>query len=244
MEAAICGCPGAETETRRAGRSAGTARPCAVPRRPDSSPGQPRLLPANSRRMEGAEPPAEEVPDPRVQRLLRCAARALRLPAGRGAGGGDDAAAAELRAFAAGAAGRALLAWRDPAGRLALGPPPPPAAAARPKALFFLRPPGPGEPLCGDLPADALQHFAALVEEVRQESGAPGRGAGSAQRRCAVGPREPRRPSMGSLHDGLRRHGTQPGPRAPPGMGHPHLCEQPRACASRPLGEELLTGGR
>ncbi|KFQ91060.1 Dynein heavy chain 9, axonemal, partial [Nipponia nippon] len=37
---------------------------------------------------------------------------------------------------------------------------------ARPKALFFLRPPGGGEPLCGDLPAAALRHFAALVEEV------------------------------------------------------------------------------
>ncbi|KGL87447.1 Dynein heavy chain 9, axonemal, partial [Charadrius vociferus] len=36
------------------------------------------------------------------------------------------------------------------------------------KALFFLRPPGAGpeELLCGDLPADALRHFAALVEEV------------------------------------------------------------------------------
>ncbi|XP_074463654.1 dynein axonemal heavy chain 9 isoform X3 [Larus michahellis] len=50
---------------------------------------------------------------------------------------------------------------------MALGPPPPPAAA-RPKALFFLRSPGagPADLLCGDLPADALRHFAALVEEV------------------------------------------------------------------------------
>ncbi|XP_054702769.1 dynein axonemal heavy chain 9 isoform X1 [Grus americana] len=49
-----------------------------------------------------------------------------------------------------------------------MGPPPPPPAAARPKALFFLRAPGAGpeELLCGDLPADALRHFAALVEEV------------------------------------------------------------------------------
>uniref|UniRef100_A0A8C5TKR5 Dynein axonemal heavy chain 17 n=1 Tax=Malurus cyaneus samueli TaxID=2593467 RepID=A0A8C5TKR5_9PASS len=43
--------------------------------------------------------------------------------------------------------------------------PPPPSAT---KALFFLRPPGagPAELLCGDLPAEPLPHFAALVEEV------------------------------------------------------------------------------
>uniref|UniRef100_A0A8C5TMB1 Dynein axonemal heavy chain 17 n=1 Tax=Malurus cyaneus samueli TaxID=2593467 RepID=A0A8C5TMB1_9PASS len=40
--------------------------------------------------------------------------------------------------------------------------PPPPSAT---KALFFLRPPGagPAELLCGDLPAEPLPHFAALV---------------------------------------------------------------------------------
>ena len=208
MEAASSSCPGPKWKT--GGRGDRRALP-------DSSPGQPRLLPANSRRMEGAELPADEAPDPRVQRLLRRAARGLRLPAGSGAGGGE--AAAELWAFAAGAAGRALLAWRGPAGRLALGPPPPPAAAARPKALFFLRPPGPGEPLCGDLPADALQHFAALVEEVRRESGvgsAPVRGWAAGIRRF-----------LGSRP---RMRGARPWPLAP-------TLRQPRASASQPLGK-------
>lgn len=154
--------------------------------------------------MEGAELPTEEAPDPRVLRLLRRAARGLRLPADSVAAG--DEAAAELRAFAAGAAGRALLAWRGPAGRLALGPPPPPAAAARPKALFFLQPPGPGEPLCGDLPADALQHFAALVEEVRRRAGRLGASA-----RLAGGD-----PSDSSW-DGAR---PAEGEGAQPGLGH------------------------
>ncbi|XP_050175592.1 dynein axonemal heavy chain 9-like [Myiozetetes cayanensis] len=44
------------------------------------------------------------------------------------------------------------------------------ARALRGKAVFFLRPPGagpgPAELLCGDLPADPLAHFAALLEEV------------------------------------------------------------------------------
>uniref|UniRef100_A0A8C3KG70 Dynein axonemal heavy chain 9 n=1 Tax=Calidris pygmaea TaxID=425635 RepID=A0A8C3KG70_9CHAR len=107
----------------------------------------------------------EEEEEAAAGRLWGCAARGLGLPAGRGAAAGRPL----LRQFLRGTAGRALLAWRGPAGEMALGPPPPPAAAAaaRHKALFFLRPPGarpgPGELLCGDLPADALQHFAALV---------------------------------------------------------------------------------
>ncbi|OWK51882.1 Dynein heavy chain 9, axonemal, partial [Lonchura striata] len=117
-----------------------------------------------------AEPPREEPPE---ERLARLAARALALPAGRGAAG------PALRGFVRGAAGPALLAWRGPAGRLELspGPPPPPPGAG--KALFFLRPPaaGPGaaELLCGDLPAEPLPHFAALVEQVRGKA-APGAG--------------------------------------------------------------------
>lgn len=105
---------------------------------------------------------AAEAAELGAERLGRSAARGLGLTAGRGAAG------PLLRAFLAGAAGPVLLAWRGPGGELELGPPPPPAAA-RPKAVFFLRAPGagPGELLCGDLPADALRHFAALVEEVR-----------------------------------------------------------------------------
>lgn len=110
---------------------------------------------------EGAE---EEAPDPRARWLLRCAARGLRGPAERWERG---LCRAELRAFLAGAAGPALLAWPGPGGQLLLGPPPAPPAAGRPKALFFLRRPGPGALLCGDLPADALQHLAALLHEVR-----------------------------------------------------------------------------
>uniref|UniRef100_A0A8B9TAI3 Dynein heavy chain 9, axonemal n=1 Tax=Anas platyrhynchos TaxID=8839 RepID=A0A8B9TAI3_ANAPL len=109
---------------------------------------------------EGAE---EEAPDPRARWLLRCAARGLRGPAERWERG---LCRAELRAFLAGAAGPALLAWPGPGGQLLLGPPPAPPAAGRPKALFFLRRPGPGALLCGDLPADALQHLAALLHEV------------------------------------------------------------------------------
>lgn len=110
---------------------------------------------------EGAE---EEAPDPRARWLLRCAARGLRGPAERWERG---LCRAELRAFLAGAAGPALLAWPGPGGQLLLGPPRAPPAAGRPKALFFLRRPGPGALLCGDLPADALQHLAALLHEVR-----------------------------------------------------------------------------
>uniref|UniRef100_A0A8B9IKL9 Dynein axonemal heavy chain 9 n=1 Tax=Anser cygnoides TaxID=8845 RepID=A0A8B9IKL9_ANSCY len=98
---------------------------------------------ARGRRMEGAEEgpegAEEEAPDPRARWLLRCAARGLRGPAER---------------------------WERGAGRLLLGPPPAPPAAGRPKALFFLRRPGPGALLAGDLPADALQHLAALLREV------------------------------------------------------------------------------
>uniref|UniRef100_A0A8B9CMQ0 Dynein axonemal heavy chain 9 n=1 Tax=Anser brachyrhynchus TaxID=132585 RepID=A0A8B9CMQ0_9AVES len=137
---------------------------------PSRVPGQRRLLPANSargRRMEGAEEgpegAEEEAPDPRARWLLRCAARGLRGPAERWERG---AGRAELRAFLAGAAGPALLAWPGPGGQLLLGPPPAPPAAGRPKALFFLRRPGPGALLAGDLPADALQHLAALLREV------------------------------------------------------------------------------
>ncbi|XP_062448100.1 dynein axonemal heavy chain 9 [Rhea pennata] len=119
--------------------------------------------------MEGAEEEeaAATAADPRARLLGRCVVRGLRVPAERWERcAGSAEAAPLLRAFLAGAAGPALLAWRGPAGQLALGPPPPPPAAARPKALCFLRRPGAGELLCGDLPADALQHLAALVEEV------------------------------------------------------------------------------
>uniref|UniRef100_A0A8B9CLP9 Dynein axonemal heavy chain 9 n=1 Tax=Anser brachyrhynchus TaxID=132585 RepID=A0A8B9CLP9_9AVES len=112
---------------------------------------------------EGPEGAEEEAPDPRARWLLRCAARGLRGPAERWERG---AGRAELRAFLAGAAGPALLAWPGPGGQLLLGPPPAPPAAGRPKALFFLRRPGPGALLAGDLPADALQHLAALLREV------------------------------------------------------------------------------
>uniref|UniRef100_A0A8C6JKW0 Dynein axonemal heavy chain 17 n=1 Tax=Melopsittacus undulatus TaxID=13146 RepID=A0A8C6JKW0_MELUD len=111
--------------------------------------------------MEAAEElPA--APDPAVRRLERCAALALGPGPGLGA-----AAAPLLRSFLSGAGGSALLAWRGPGGELELelGPPPPPPSA-RHKAIFFLRPPGPGALLCGDLPAEPLPHFAALVEEV------------------------------------------------------------------------------
>ncbi|XP_071672596.1 dynein axonemal heavy chain 9 isoform X7 [Patagioenas fasciata] len=107
-------------------------------------------------------------PVPGAERLCRCAARGLGVPAERWERwAGGEAAGPLLRSFLAGTAGPALLLWRGPAGELELGPPPLPPAARR-KALFFLRAPGagPGELLCGDLPADALRHFAALVEEV------------------------------------------------------------------------------
>ncbi|XP_068007847.1 dynein axonemal heavy chain 9-like [Melanerpes formicivorus] len=96
--------------------------------------------------------------DPGAERLRRAAERSLGLAAGQGAAG------PALGGLVAGTAGPVLLAWRGTDGRLALGPPPPPPG--RRKALFFLRGPGPGEPLCGDLPEDLLPHFAALVEEV------------------------------------------------------------------------------
>lgn len=106
---------------------------------------------------------------PEEARLARCAARALALPPERCRRWDPGPA---LRGFVRGSAGPALLAWRGPGGELGLcpGPPPPPPGAA--KALFFLRPPaagpGPAELLCGDLPAEPLPHFAALVEEVRR----------------------------------------------------------------------------
>uniref|UniRef100_A0A674GW33 Uncharacterized protein n=1 Tax=Taeniopygia guttata TaxID=59729 RepID=A0A674GW33_TAEGU len=115
---------------------------------------------------EPEEPPErEEPPEERgAARLARLAERALALPAGRGLAG------PALREFVRGAAGPALLAWRGPAGQLELSPGPPPPPPGVPKALFFLRPPaagpGPAELLCGDLPAEPLPHFAALVEEV------------------------------------------------------------------------------
>ncbi|XP_065503599.1 dynein axonemal heavy chain 9 [Caloenas nicobarica] len=107
-------------------------------------------------------------PVPGAGRLCRSAARALGVPAERWERWAGGAAGPLLRSFLAGAAGPALLLWRGPAGELELGPPPPPPAAARHKGLFFLRAPGagPGELLCGDLPGDALRHFAAFVEEV------------------------------------------------------------------------------
>lgn len=138
---------------------------------------------------EGAE---EEAPDPRARWLLRCAARGLRGPAERWERG---LCRAELRAFLAGAAGPALLAWPGPGGQLLLGPPPAPPAAGRPKALFFLRRPGPGALLCGDLPADALQHLAALLHEVRAAPRLPA-GPGAA----LAGPR------------GVRSSAEPPGP--------------------------------
>ncbi|XP_064531689.1 dynein axonemal heavy chain 9 isoform X4 [Pseudopipra pipra] len=110
----------------------------------------------------GGPQPLEPL-EPVCERLWRGAVRALAVRAERGAG-----AARALRGFVRGAAGPALLAWRGPGGELGLrpGPPPPPPAAS--KAVFFLRPPGagPAELLCGDLPADPLAHFAALLEEV------------------------------------------------------------------------------
>uniref|UniRef100_A0A8B9IAP8 Dynein axonemal heavy chain 9 n=1 Tax=Anser brachyrhynchus TaxID=132585 RepID=A0A8B9IAP8_9AVES len=72
---------------------------------------------------EGPEGAEEEAPDPRARWLLRCAARGLRGPAERWERG---AGRAELRAFLAGAAGPALLAWPGPGGQLLLGPPPAP----------------------------------------------------------------------------------------------------------------------
>uniref|UniRef100_A0A452I0V9 Uncharacterized protein n=1 Tax=Gopherus agassizii TaxID=38772 RepID=A0A452I0V9_9SAUR len=60
------------------------------------------------------------------------------------------------------------------------------ASPGRGKALFFLcrgpgplsTPPGPRELLYGDLPASSLEHFAALVEEVRGlHAGSPSTGA-------------------------------------------------------------------
>ncbi|KAJ7420209.1 hypothetical protein BTVI_22374 [Pitangus sulphuratus] len=119
--------------------------------------------PSQDRGAGGPEPP--EAPEPVSERLCRGAVRALAVPAERCAG-----AARALRGFVRGAAGPALLAWRGPGGELGLrpGPPPPPPGAS--KAVFFLRPPGagpgPAELLCGDLPADPLAHFAALLEEV------------------------------------------------------------------------------
>ncbi|XP_055561364.1 CDK5 and ABL1 enzyme substrate 2-like [Falco cherrug] len=127
-----------------------------------------------------AGPDAGPDADAAAERLVRCVARALGVPRQRGA------AARALRPFLRGAEGPALLAWRGPGGDLVLGPPPPPAAP-RPRALFFLRGPGagPGELLCGDLlcgdlPADALGHFAALVEEVRAGLAQGNRGLGGA----------------------------------------------------------------
>ncbi|XP_027763088.1 dynein heavy chain 9, axonemal-like [Empidonax traillii] len=111
----------------------------------------------------GPEPP--EAPEPVSERLCRGAARALAVSPERFAG-----AARALRGFVRGAAGPVLLAWRGPGGELGLRPGPPPPPPASSKAIFFLRPPGadpgPAELLCGDLPADPLAHFAALLEEV------------------------------------------------------------------------------
>ncbi|XP_064007907.1 dynein axonemal heavy chain 9-like [Pogoniulus pusillus] len=138
---------------------------------------------------------SEPGPEAGAERVLRAAARGLGLAAGRGAAG------AALQGFLRGAA-PALLAWRGPDGHLALGPPPPPA---RRKALFFLRGPGPGEPLCGDLPADILPHFAALLEEVssgqaRAEPAAAGRTGSSAPH--PSGCAQPVRPGQGILGKG------------------------------------------
>uniref|UniRef100_A0A8C5TQE7 Dynein heavy chain tail domain-containing protein n=1 Tax=Malurus cyaneus samueli TaxID=2593467 RepID=A0A8C5TQE7_9PASS len=91
-----------------------------------------------------------------------------RVSAGGGAGAAPGAApgAAVRGALARSAA----LLWPGPRALAALGG----GDAGRQcafvatKALFFLRPPGagPAELLCGDLPAEPLPHFAALVEEV------------------------------------------------------------------------------
>lgn len=118
------------------------------------------------------EPPEEPWEERGAARLARGAARALAVPLERWRRWAAGAAEPALRDFVRGAAGPALLAWRGPAGELGLrpGPPPPPPSAA--KALFFLRQPGagagPAELLCGDLPAEPLPHFTALVEEVSQ----------------------------------------------------------------------------
>ncbi|KAM6050968.1 dynein axonemal heavy chain 9-like [Chlamydotis macqueenii] len=169
-------------ERSRPGEAASPRRAGLCPRLPEgttgAAPGDPPgnggsspQTPAVAGRMAEQEAAAEPDPHPdgRAARLGGCAARGLGVPVERWerwAGGG--AAGPLLRSFLAGTAGPVLLAWRGPGGELGLGPPPPPPASARPKALFFLRSPGagPGELLCGDLPADALRHFAALLEEV------------------------------------------------------------------------------
>ncbi|XP_038013499.1 dynein heavy chain 9, axonemal-like [Motacilla alba alba] len=128
--------------------------------------------PEEPRERRGAEEPPEEPPEERrgAARLARGAVRALAVAPERWRRWAGGAAGPALRGFVRGSAGPVLLAWRSPAGELGLraGPPPPPPSAA--KALFFLRPPGagagPAELLCGDLPAEPLPHFAALVEEV------------------------------------------------------------------------------
>nr|XP_054501355.1 dynein axonemal heavy chain 9-like [Agelaius phoeniceus] len=133
---------------------------------PGSRQGSPEDAPEGS-----PEDAPEDAPEgaPAEARLARCAARALALPPERCRRWAGGAAGPALRGFVRGAAGPALLAWRGPGAELGLcpGPPPPPPSAT--KALFFLRPPaaGPAEPLlCGDLPAEPLPHFAALVEEL------------------------------------------------------------------------------
>uniref|UniRef100_A0A8C8RQR7 Dynein heavy chain tail domain-containing protein n=1 Tax=Pelusios castaneus TaxID=367368 RepID=A0A8C8RQR7_9SAUR len=127
---------------------------------------------------EGTEFPAEEAPasDPRARLLGARAVRSLRVTPERWERcAGSPEARPLLRGFLEGGAGQPplLVVTLSPAGQLALSPRLP-AGPGRCKVLFFLRgapgplsaPPGPGELLCGDLPACPLEHFAALVEEI------------------------------------------------------------------------------
>lgn len=188
------GPPSASRQDAGGGSSASSPRP--APRPPGNCGSSPQTAVGAGGMEEeeaaAAEPEADPAAAAAAQRLCRCAARGLGVPPERWerwAGGG--AAGPALREFVRGAAGPALLAWRGPSGELALGPPPPPPAA-RPKALFFLRAPGagpgPAELLCGDLPADALRHFASLVEEVSKARAAPEAAAGASPRVVAPEP--------------------------------------------------------
>uniref|UniRef100_A0A452J7B1 Uncharacterized protein n=1 Tax=Gopherus agassizii TaxID=38772 RepID=A0A452J7B1_9SAUR len=106
-----------------------------------------------------------------------------------------------LRGFLEGAVGQPLpqLVTLSLVGQLVLRTELP-ASPGHGKALFFLRRgpgplsalPGPEELLYGDLPASSLEHFAALVEEVREPRvGSPSTGAAGW---------EPRSTCRGTLH--------------------------------------------
>lgn len=181
---------GLEQQQQEGGGSAGTAlasRRGAAPGSPPGNggccsqtlPGAGRMEGEGDGRAEGLGEPREEPPEePQEERLARGAVRALAVPPERWRRWADGAAGPALRGFVRGTAGPALLAWRGPAGELGLSPGPPPPPPSATKALFFLRQPGagggPAELLCGDVPAEPLPHFAALVEEVSGEKAALG----------------------------------------------------------------------